>query len=88
MDSEENYEDEQYDDSPDVSSLILTKKGSAYQQVLGWIQKDQVSEYFNADIVYEAFLNIIESDDEEKAKALDYFLSSSLPSKFLNGKDL
>ena len=83
----QNSEDEGCDDSPHVTALILTTENSAYQQVLDWIQKDQVQEHFNVDIVYEAFCNIIECEDNEKANALDYFLSSSLPSRFLNNKD-
>lgn len=79
------YDENTCDDSPEVSDSILVNELSAYKRVLNCILKDDYS--LSANLVYTAYCDIIRSNDDNKANCLEYFLSSSLPSEFSNGKD-
>ena len=70
-------EDMDSDDSPFVSDIRLTTINCPYQCVIKALLDETI---IDTEIIYQAFIDIIHSEDSEKSSVLDYLLSSTVPS--------
>lgn len=69
------------DDSPNFNDSNLCDVNSAYQSCLKWVQKEK-KDNLEPSVIYQAFFDLITSNEDEKANGIDYLLEGGLPKRF------
>lgn len=69
------------DDSPNFNNANLCNVDGAYQSCLRWVQNDNKQISLDHSLIYQAFFDLITSDDDEKADGIDYLLEGGLPKR-------
>lgn len=82
--------DDDADDSPIFKDIKLLDKNRAYKKCLEYVQiaDDEKKPKIDVDIMYQAFLDLIMSEDDNKADGIDYLIEGGLPRAFQNKEPL